>query len=90
MLYDFLKKRLAKYENDIQAIREQVNNYYQRSDMNNIEQDWQQMNDVTFWNFAVKVFPNNFVNKFSIITTIMPVFCFNITFSIEPLTFFYF
>ena len=42
MLYDFLKKRLAKYENDIQAIREQVDNYYQRSDMNNIEQDWQQ------------------------------------------------
>lgn len=41
MLYDFLKKRLAKYENDIQAIREQVDNYYQRSDMNNIEQDWQ-------------------------------------------------
>ena len=42
MLYDFLKKRLAKYENYIQAIREQVDNYYQRSDMNNIEQDWQQ------------------------------------------------
>ena len=42
MLYDFLKKRLAKYENDIQAIREQVDNYYQRSDMNHIEQDWQQ------------------------------------------------
>ena len=42
MLYDFLKKRLAKFENDIQAIREQVDNYYQRSDMNNIEQEWQQ------------------------------------------------
>lgn len=42
MLYDFLKKLLEKYENDIQAIREQVDNYYQRSDMNHIEQDWQQ------------------------------------------------
>ena len=41
MLYDFLKKQLAKYENDIQAIREQVDNYYDRvGDTSDINEEW--------------------------------------------------
>ena len=41
MLYDFLKKRLAKYEDDAVGIREQVDNYYQRGDMDGIAEAWE-------------------------------------------------
>ena len=41
MLYDFLKKRLAKYEGDIQAIEKEVDNYYQRTGENTINEDWE-------------------------------------------------
>ena len=42
MLYDFLRKRLAKYENDIQAISAQVDRYYDRDNYEvNIKEEWQ-------------------------------------------------
>ena len=41
MLYDFLKQRLAKYENDIQAIREQIDHYQQDEGTNEIKEDWE-------------------------------------------------
>ena len=42
MLYDFLKKRLAKYEGDIQAIKDEVDHYYQRRSESAIKEDWEQ------------------------------------------------
>ena len=42
MLYDFLKKQLAKFEGDMTAIREQVDNYYQRSGDSSIKAEWEQ------------------------------------------------
>jgi len=43
ILYAFLKDKLAKYENDIQAIKEQVDHYYQRDeDSSEIQKEWQQ------------------------------------------------
>ena len=41
MLYDFLKKQLAKFENDMDAIKEQVNNYYQRLGDDSIKTEWE-------------------------------------------------
>ena len=42
ILYAFLKDRLAKYENDIQAIKEQVDHYYQRDENSSeIQKAWQ-------------------------------------------------
>ena len=42
MLYDFLKKKLAKFENDFDAIKEQVDNYYQRNIDNELKTEWEQ------------------------------------------------
>ena len=42
MLYDFLKKKLAKFENDFDAIKEQVDNYYQRNIDSELKNDWEQ------------------------------------------------
>ncbi len=42
MLYDFLKRQLAKFEGNMVAIREQVDNYYQRSGDSSIKADWEQ------------------------------------------------
>ena len=41
MLYDFLKKRLAPYENNLQAIEEEVTKYYQRTGESTIKEDWE-------------------------------------------------
>ena len=41
MLYDFLKKRLAPYENNLQAIEEEVSKYYQRTGESTIKEDWE-------------------------------------------------
>ena len=49
MLYDFLKKRLAKYENDIEAIRRQVDSYYDRDNYEvNIKEEWRQYQEDYF------------------------------------------
>ena len=45
MLYDFLKKKLAKYENNFDAIKLQVNNYYQRNINNELKTEWEQFKE---------------------------------------------
>jgi len=42
LLYAFLKKKLAKFENNFPAIKEQVDNYYQRADMSELKSEWEQ------------------------------------------------
>ena len=43
MLYDFLKKKLARFENDIDAIRKHVNDFYARSaDSSSLKEEWEQ------------------------------------------------
>ena len=42
LLYAFLKKKLAKFENNFSAIKEQVDNYYQRADMSELKSEWEQ------------------------------------------------
>ena len=41
ILYSFLKKKLAKFENDFDAIKEQVDNYYQRIGMDELKSEWE-------------------------------------------------
>ena len=41
ILYSFLKKKLAKFENNFDAIKEQVDNYYQRIGMDELKSEWE-------------------------------------------------
>lgn len=42
MLYNFLKRHLAQYEGNLQAIKEQADNYGRHSDIGNIKEEWEQ------------------------------------------------
>ena len=43
MLYDFLKKKLSRFENDIDGIRKQVHDFYERdADYSTLKEEWAQ------------------------------------------------
>ena len=43
MVYDFLKKKLARFENDIDAIRKKVHDFYERdADYSTLKEEWVQ------------------------------------------------